>query len=112
MHSADTALKIEQSGTASAPKMADDSPRAQKLRRSSQEFEALLVSSWWQQMQQTFTDPGDDSDPGSETMQGMGIQAMAMGMAKSGGIGLARMMYHQLLPALAEGRPEEGSKQP
>ena len=93
-----------------APDPAADSPRAQKLLHSAQEFEAILVSSWWQQMQQTFSDPSEDSDPGSETMRSMGIQSMAMAMAKSGGIGLARMMYHELAPAIAQGHAEEGLK--
>ncbi len=85
----------------------DASPRAQKLLHSAQEFEAIMVSSWWQQMNQTFSDPDEDSDPGAETMQGMGIQSMAMAMAKSGGVGLARMLFHQLQPALAQGKTGE-----
>ena len=39
-------------------------------------------------------DPVDD--PGFGTMQGFGIQAAALGIADAGGLGLARMLYHEV----------------
>ena len=82
------------------PARATESPKAQKLRRATEEFESMLVSSWWQEMSKTFKDAAEDSDPGAETMETMGIQSMTLEMAKSGGLGLGRMLYHKLEPAL------------
>ncbi len=114
-----TPVDLSQSGShhstastvaSSAATTSKESPRAQKLLHSAQEFEAILVSSWWQQMQRSISDPDENSDPGAETMQGIGIHSMAMAMAKSGGMGLARMLFHQLEPALAQGQTKDGLK--
>jgi Rod binding domain-containing protein len=83
----------------------DDSLEAHKLRKSTQEFEAMLVSSWWQEMQNSFHDPDEEQEAGSDTMQQIGFQSMAMAMAASGGIGLARMVFHHLAPALEHSKP-------
>ena len=83
-----------------------DSPEARKLRKSTQEFEGLLVSSWWQEMQNSFQDPETEQESGFDTLQQLGFQSMAMAMAGSGGIGLARMLFHKLAPALGSGAPD------
>jgi Rod binding domain-containing protein len=85
----------------------DDSPQAHKLRKSTQEFEAMLVSSWWQEMQNSFRDPDEEQEAGSDTLQQIGFQSMATAMAASGGIGLARMVFHHLAPALEHSRPSD-----
>jgi len=86
-----------------------DSPEARKLRKSAQDFEAILVSSWWQEMQNSFRDPDTDQDAGSDTMEQLGFQSMASAMAASGGIGLARMVFHKLAPALGRGNPADAA---
>jgi Rod binding domain-containing protein len=86
----------------------DDSPEAHKLRKSTQEFEAMLVSSWWQEMQNSFRDPDEEQEAGSDTLQQIGFQSMATAMAASGGIGLARMVFHHLAPALEHSKPSDG----
>jgi Rod binding domain-containing protein len=85
-----------------------DSPEAHKLRKSTQEFEAMLVSSWWQEMQNSFHDPDEEQEAGSDTLQQIGFQSMATAMAASGGIGLARMVFHHLAPALEHSKPPDG----
>ncbi len=84
-----------------------DSPEARKLRKSAQEFEAILVSSWWQEMQNSFQDPETEQEAGFDTLQQLGFQSMAMAIAGSGGIGLARMVFHKLAPALGRDRPTD-----
>jgi Rod binding domain-containing protein len=66
-----------------------------KIDKGSKEFEAMLLSTWLQQAEQSFaTVPGasDDQDPGGEQMMSMGVQTLATSMAASGGIGIAKMI--------------------
>jgi Rod binding domain-containing protein len=39
----------------------------------------------------------DDSDPGKETLDQMGIQAMSTAVAQGGGIGIASLLVRSLL---------------
>lgn len=92
----------------------DSSPAARKLFSDCQKFEALLIGNLWNEMEQglSFGDAGlgAGSDPGADTMQGFGIQSAATGLAQAGGVGLARMLYRQLAPALAPAAPGTSSK--
>lgn len=85
-----------------------ETPQARKLRKSAQEFEALLISSWWREMQQSSLDP-EDSDSvlgaGADTLQGLGMNAMATAVAQGGGLGIARMLVHSLEPSLHQPAP-------
>jgi hypothetical protein len=67
----------------------------------------MLVSSWWQEMQASFRDPDEEQEAGSDTLQQIGFQSMATAMAASGGIGLARMVFHHLAPALERSNPPD-----
>jgi Rod binding domain-containing protein len=88
--------------------VAGESPQAQKLRKSTQDFEALLLTQLWQEMEKNPL--ADDSSnavlgAGSDTLKILGMQAMAEAVARAGGIGIARMIYRSLAPALkAQGR--------
>lgn len=79
----------------------DSSPQTRKLYKECQQFEGILISNLWGEMEQGvgMSDTGDD--PGASTMQGLGIQSAAMGLASSGGLGIARMIYQELAPRLA-----------
>jgi len=68
----------------------------------------MLVSSWWQEMENSFRDPDEEQAPGSDTLQQIGFQSMATAMAASGGIGLARMLFHHLAPTLEHSKPLGG----
>ena len=68
----------------------------------------MLVSSWWQEMQNSFRDPDEEQEAGSDTLQQIAFQSMATAMAASGGIGLARMVFHYLTPSLEHSKPPNG----
>ena len=79
----------------------NSTPQARKLYQECQQFEGILISSLWSEMDQgvSMTDTG--SDPGASTMQGLGIQSASMGLASLGGLGIARMLYQELAPQLS-----------
>jgi len=67
-----------------------------KIEKGAKEFEALLLTTWLQQAEQSMaTVPGaeDDEDAaGREQMMSLGVQSVATSMAASGGIGIGRMI--------------------
>jgi Rod binding domain-containing protein len=67
-----------------------------KIEKGAKQFEAMLLSSWLQQAEQSFaTVPGadgDEDDPGKQQMMSFGVQSLADSMAASGGIGIAKMI--------------------
>jgi Rod binding domain-containing protein len=72
-----------------------------KIEKSANDFEAILLSSWLQQAEQSFGsvpggDDDDDADPGKDQLQGMAMQSLGSSMTASGGIGIARMISTQL----------------
>jgi len=74
----------------------------QKLRKAAQEFEAILISSWWEQMRTSF--PGSleaDEQPGTDTLTSLGLQAMSGALASKGGLGISQMLVRQLEPSLS-----------
>lgn len=65
------------------------------------EFEAILVSSLLEKMEQTVqTLPGEDADAGHESFQSMGVQAVGKAVANQGGFGIARMIEKHLSPSV------------
>lgn len=67
-----------------------------KIAKGAQQFEAMLLSTWLQQAEQSFaTIPGaedDENASGREQMMSMGTQSLAESLAATGGIGIARMI--------------------
>jgi len=69
-----------------------------KIEKGAKEFEAILLSNWLQQAEQSFaTVPGADSDSDQDSGQGdqmmsLGVQSLAQDIARSGGIGIAKMV--------------------
>lgn len=77
------------------------SPEGQKLRNAALEFEAILLSSWWEQMQKSSLTPDESNrEPGFDTLQSLGTRAMSLALASRGGLGIAQLMIRQLSPAL------------
>ncbi len=77
----------------------DNSPAAQKLRKAASEFESLLLANWWSTMKQSGLSRGEeDSDPGKDTLDHLGIQAMCAAVANGGGFGIGAMLVRSLLP--------------
>ncbi|MBZ5706018.1 MAG: rod-binding protein [Acidobacteriia bacterium] len=70
-----------------------DSKSAAKVLRAAQDFEALLLGSLLRSLEQTFSAvPGDAHVPGSDDYQYLGTQALASGLAASGGLGIADLI--------------------
>jgi Rod binding domain-containing protein len=71
----------------------------QKLRKAAAEFEATLLSTWWTTMKQGgFSDGDQDSDPGKDTLDQLGMQAMSSAVANGrGGLGIGDMLVRSLL---------------
>lgn len=76
----------------SQPSTIDDA----KIEKGAKEFEAMLLTTWLQQAEQSMaTVPGaedDENAAGREQMMSLGVQSVATAMAASGGIGIGRMI--------------------
>jgi len=72
--------------------------------KAAREFEAQLIGTILESMEKTFAAlPGQDSIPGADDYNDLGIHALAQGMAEHGGFGLAKMLIAHL--------PHEGTEQ-
>jgi hypothetical protein len=79
-----------------------------KLLSAAQEFEAHLISSWWEEAEKDLDDrSGGALGSGLDGMKGVAMNSVAMGIVKAGGIGIARMIFHSLEPALRRKLEEE-----
>jgi Rod binding domain-containing protein len=80
-------------GRIASPAQGTGSPAEQKLRKAAADFEAMLLSKWWSAMRESGL-PGseDESDPGRETLDQLGIETMSRAVANGGGLGLASIL--------------------
>jgi hypothetical protein len=80
-----------------------NTPVGRKLMKAAQEFEANLLSSWWEEAEKGIHDSmggGQELGSGFDGLKGLAMHNMAMNMVQSGGIGISRMIFHSLEPAL------------
>ncbi|MGH9488533.1 MAG: hypothetical protein ACRD04_13210 [Terriglobales bacterium] len=88
-----------------APAVTTPTAAAQKyqLDKSAKEFAGILIDTLWSEFQNDPLAPsqGQFSDPGAESLKGLGLQAMSGALAQRGGLGLAAMIEHQLQPVPA-----------
>jgi hypothetical protein len=78
-------------------------PVGRKLMKAAQEFEANLLSSWWEEAEKGIHDSmggGQELGSGFDGLKGLAMHNMAMSIVQSGGIGISRMIFHSLEPAL------------
>lgn len=68
--------------------------------KAAESFEAVLLTSLFQQMQESVSELGQDTDCAQSSFQGLGAQELASGIAASGGIGIAKM----IVPFLSRSR--------
>lgn len=70
-----------------------------KLRKAAAEFEAMLLSSWWTTMKQSGLSKDDgETDPGKDTLDQLGMQAMSAAVSTGrGGLGIGDMLVRSLL---------------
>jgi Rod binding domain-containing protein len=97
------ASSLSQSHFGNLPQLsaASESPAHRKLRAAAAEFESLLISNLWKSMKSSFAAPEDEStDPGHDTLEEMGIQAMCIAVGKAGGFGLGKLILKHLEPVL------------
>jgi Rod binding domain-containing protein len=70
-----------------------------KIRKSSKDFEAMLLGTWLQQAESSFASvPGGDDDDDSQRGQitGFGVQSLSNFLAQSGKFGLGNMIEHAM----------------
>lgn len=70
-----------------------------KIRKSSKEFEAMLLGTWLQQAESSFASvPGGDDEDTSQRDQivGFGVQSLCSFLAQSGKFGLGNMIEHAM----------------
>ena len=81
------------------------SPRSQKLRHATSEFESLLLTNLWKSMKSTFAAPDgeddDSADPARDSLDDWGIRAMSQAVANAGGFGIGRLLFNHLQPLSA-----------
>jgi Rod binding domain-containing protein len=86
-----------------------------KIRKAASDFEALLLSKWWSAMKQSGL-PGtdDETDPGHDTLDALGMQAMSAAVTSGRGIGLGSILVHYLLSNVhgADSKTAETAAQP
>jgi hypothetical protein len=86
-----------------------NSPAGRKLLKGAQEFEAHLISSWWQEAEKDLDDrSGGTLGSGLDGLKGVAMNAVAMGIVGAGGLGIARMIFHSLEPALRRSVQDSG----
>jgi len=73
-----------------------------KIEKSAKEFEAVLLSHWLDQAQQSFatvpgSNPDEDDDPGRDQYHSLAMQAVGAALSGGrGGLGIARMVARHL----------------
>ena len=72
-----------------------------RLLEATAEFEAMLICSWWQEAEKGIRDPFQGSmSAGLDGLKNVAMKALATKTALTGGIGISRMLFHALEPAL------------
>jgi Rod binding domain-containing protein len=86
-------------------------PAGRKLEKAAAEFESMLLSNLWKSMKSSFASSDDESsDPGHDVLADMGIQAMSSAVAKTGGLGLGKLILKHLEPMLARSANHNGAQ--
>ena len=82
-----------------------------QIEKSAKEFEAMLLSNWLQQAEQSMAsvpgaDDDDDGSSGKDQMMSLGVQSLATSLEASGGLGMAAMIAKALHSAGDKGQPK------
>ena len=108
-HMATPQLQSAVSTTQPAENALRNTPAGRKLLKAAQEFEAHLISSWWQEAEKDLDDrSGGTLGSGLDGLKGFAMNAVAMGVVGAGGLGIARMIFHSLEPALRRNLQDSG----
>ena len=79
-----------------------------KLRRAAEDFEAILIGTWLKEVQESFASPTESA--GADSYRSLGVEAVAGALAKTGGIGVARMILRQLRAPAAVAPAKDAAK--
>jgi len=79
-----------------------EAPAHKKLRKAAREFEGMLISQLLGDFHLSALG-GDAPMAGSDTLNSLAIQTLSTALAARGGLGIARMLVHQLEPSLNRG---------
>ena len=79
----------------------------QKLRQAASQFEAMLLSKWWSAMRDSALGGLDQTDPGHDALDQLGMQALSTAVAGAGGVGLGSWMVRELLSNAQEKTPSK-----
>jgi Rod binding domain-containing protein len=90
-------------GTQAAEKLkSTDAGNSAKIQKSAREFEAVLLSHWLEQAEQSFasvpgSDQDPDADPGKDQFHAIAMQAVGSALTGGhGGLGIAAMVAKHL----------------
>lgn len=109
-----TATAVSSMADLRAAKLAQHSGSSSpaQMKKAATDFEAILLAQWLEGAEKSFgTVPGGEDqsqDPGHDQFQGIAVQHIAQAVAKSGGVGIARMLlrfFERSQPTGAEGQP-------
>jgi hypothetical protein len=90
--------------------MLEKSPAGRKLLKATREFEADLITSWWQEAEKDMPDSGGgELGSGMDGLKNVAMNSLAENMVKAGGLGISRMIFHSLEPALRRKLEQETS---
>lgn len=90
-------------GTTVGDTSAADNPQVAKVRKAAGEFESMLLQNWWGSMKESgFGGDDDSTDPGKDTLDQLGMQAMCAAVAKGGGLGIAAILVRSVLSKAQE----------
>jgi len=93
---------------ATAGRAESSGAKSSRLEKSAREFEAMLLQSWLEKMNQSFAGVDKSQDAAHDTVSSLGTQAIAKALAARGGIGIAEMILRQVHPK----KPESGASGP
>ena len=86
---------------AASPGAPPETPAHKKLRKAAQDFEGILISQLWEHLETGFASLGGESPmAGSDTLNSLAIETLSNALAGRGGLGIGRMIVHQLEPTL------------
>ena len=100
---ASSAISNRQAAT--APGNAPETSAHKKLRKAAREFEGILISQLWGEFKSSLSSiEGDTPMAGSDTLNSLAIQTLSNALAGRGGLGIGKMLVHQLEPSLNRGK--------
>lgn len=82
-----------------------ETPAHKKLRKAAEDFEGMLISQLWEHFQTSFASLGGETPmAGSDALNSLAVETLSTALASRGGLGIGRMLVHQLEPTLTRGQ--------